>query len=176
MAGWDDRSRQAHHLGLGLGADRQRIVDLFPTTHRRVSVVPSRRRIVEIGGGSTAPARVEVMVRVPAAVQPQPLSQVGRCAECRGIRDGNARPPTLREPRRTAVPNRPSPRVDQPTDTSPRDKWRLRRPPISTMRCRFAPTVHPRAGTHRHARRPTAVAGLGGRRAGSSNLGSACGT
>ena len=32
-------------------ADRQRIVEVFPTTHRRVSVGSVRQRIVEIGGG-----------------------------------------------------------------------------------------------------------------------------
>jgi PAS domain S-box-containing protein len=34
-----------------LGADRQRIVELFPTAHRRVSVGSGRHRIVKVGGG-----------------------------------------------------------------------------------------------------------------------------
>ena len=32
-------------------ADRQRIVELFPTAHRAAFVVPDRQRIVEFGGG-----------------------------------------------------------------------------------------------------------------------------
>src|SRR5262245_30369674 len=43
-----------------LRANRQRIVELFPTAHRRASVMPNRQCIVEIGGGSSVPSCVLV--------------------------------------------------------------------------------------------------------------------
>jgi hypothetical protein len=45
---WNAESKAA--LPLTLGANGQRIVELFLTTHRRVSVLPVRQRIVESGG------------------------------------------------------------------------------------------------------------------------------
>src|SRR5262249_33612742 len=119
-------------------ADRQRIVELFPPTHRRASVVTSRQRIVEVGGGCSAPFRVEVMVRAAVPLRQQPFSNVGLAAAIRWILAGNARPPTLREARPMAVPNRQGPGMEQATDTSPRDKWRWRPPFVSTMRCRVS--------------------------------------
>src|SRR5262249_20128547 len=38
-----------------VSADRQRIVELLPTTHRRASRVPVRQRLVAIGGGTGSP-------------------------------------------------------------------------------------------------------------------------
>src|SRR5512135_3026247 len=54
-------------------ANRQRIVELFPTAHRRVSVTPNRQRIVEIGGGSNASSCVEVTPGAAVAVPQQGL-------------------------------------------------------------------------------------------------------
>ena len=54
--------------GLTLGASRQRIVELFPSTHRRASVTLNRRRIVEIGGGREASSCVEVTPGAAVAV------------------------------------------------------------------------------------------------------------
>jgi hypothetical protein len=99
--------------------------------------VRSRQRIVEIGGGSTAPSRVEATVRAPVPVHRQSFSSVGRGAVCHGIPGGNARQSILQGLRRMAVPNRPGAGTDQATDTSPRDKWRSQLPLVSTMRCRF---------------------------------------
>ena len=42
-----DRAAEARSVA----ADRQRIVELFPTAHRAACVTPDRHRIVEIGGG-----------------------------------------------------------------------------------------------------------------------------
>jgi hypothetical protein len=55
------------------GANRQRIVELFPTAHRRVSVTPNRQRIVEIGGGNNASSCVEVTPGAAVAVPQQGL-------------------------------------------------------------------------------------------------------
>ena len=49
-------------------ASRQRIVELFPSTHRRASVTLNRRRIVEIGGGREASSCVEVTPGAAVAV------------------------------------------------------------------------------------------------------------
>src|SRR5262245_373985 len=91
------------HLGSVGGADRQRIVEVFPPTHRRASVVTSRQRIVEVGGGCPAPSRVAVMVGAAVPLRQQPFSYVGRGAAIRWILAGNARPPTLQEARPRAV-------------------------------------------------------------------------
>src|SRR5262249_26523856 len=50
-------------------ADRQRIVELFPTAHRRALVMRNGQRIVEIGGGSDASSRVEVPARAAPPVR-----------------------------------------------------------------------------------------------------------
>src|SRR5262245_58210724 len=40
-----------------ISANRQRIVDLFPTAHRRAFVASDRQRIVEVGGGDDCCSR-----------------------------------------------------------------------------------------------------------------------
>src|SRR5512143_3125853 len=69
------------------GAIRQRIAELFPSTHRTVSGAAIRQRIVEMGGGGVSSSGVLVAAKC-AVPGPRPEFVVSRLAsgfpwECR---------------------------------------------------------------------------------------------
>jgi hypothetical protein len=74
-----------------LAADRQRIVELFPTKHRRVSVTPIRQRIVEFDGGSGTPSCVQVTAGLLWLCRKRDRREAGGGTVISGISAGNAR-------------------------------------------------------------------------------------
>src|SRR5512143_2858886 len=62
-----------------LSAIRQRIAELFPSTHRTVSGAAIRHRIVEMGGGGVISSGVRVAAKC-AAPGPRPEFVVSRLA------------------------------------------------------------------------------------------------
>ena len=63
-----------------LAANRRRIVDFFPTTHRGPFGFPIRQRIVEISGGTRTSSRSYVSSRIPSGVYNVPRGQPSAAA------------------------------------------------------------------------------------------------
>ena len=75
-----DVVRPRHAPRLHSGANRQRIVDFFPTTHRGPFGFPIRQRIVEISGGTRTSSRSYVSSRIPSGVYNVPRGQPSAAA------------------------------------------------------------------------------------------------
>ena len=111
---------------------RNQTTNCEPTTHRRASVTPIRQRTVEIGGGSGTPSCVQVTAGLPLLCHKRDRSDAGGGTVLPGISAGNARRVTAQ----AAYPRqiRPASGHSRASATSRRDKWRLRRMFVSTIR------------------------------------------
>src|SRR5512135_1036192 len=136
--------------GLGLGADRQRIANLFPSAHRFVFVASDRQRIASIGGGGDCCSRYLGARSLSLLGRLRPRGAAGVYAGNRLNGWGNARcaapPPasvaTAQRCSRRAVPARTDISRCRTCRFRPTFvgvmRWRKKDPPELAMRCRIA--------------------------------------